>query len=487
MTPTSTTNLTLWKTLAAAEATIALVLLALLLWRGRRKAMPRPLLLAFGVLVVWAGLRLVSPPLGIWRWLHGFWVPVSDRALFTLFLILTAYALVRPLFPAYRQAVYWLLGSHLGFWVLLTAAALYDFSRVWQPRARFTAHWSNLVFGLYQAALLLTVLMVVGYVYRHGRARSLGWAGAAFAIWLLADVLHLAAAIRGTNIPEGLGLITRGAEMLAFIFLALAYWLPDPSRRAFAERYFADAQAMVQRLEAQLAEMVAVQARLEERQRLARELHDSVSQALFSTELQLGTAEMLLENDPQAARERLEQARRTIHEAANDLRALIADLRPPALAGKTLTEALADFTHSLETVEGIPVVFEADVEGRLSEAEEAELYRIAYEALTNAVRHGQPHQINVSLWLRPPAFRLAIADDGQGFDPTHTPSGHWGLVGMRERAERLGASLAIDSAPGRGTRVEIVRASPAADFASVAAAPNDLTARSNRGSFGSTS
>ena len=460
MQPGSAANLTLWKTLAAAEAATAFVLLALLLWRGRRKAMPRPLLWAFSVLVVWASLRLVSPPLGVWRWVRGFWVPVSDRALFTLFLILTAYALVKPLFPVYRRALHWLLGSHLGFWALLTAAALYDFGHVWQPRARFAAHWSNLAFGVYQAALLLTVLVVVGYVYRHGRARSLGWAGAAFAIWLLADILHLAAALKGTSIPEGLGLLTRGAEMLAFVFLALAYWLPDPSRRAFAERYFADAQAMVHRLEAQLAEMAAVQARLEERQRLARELHDSVSQALFSTELQLGTAEMLLETDPPAARARLEQARRTIREAANDLRALIADLRPPALAGKTLTEALADFARSLEAVEGVSVVFHHDAEGQLSPSEEAELYRIAYEALTNAVRHGQPRQITVSLWLRPPAFRLVIADDGQGFDPNHTPAGHWGLVGMRERAERLGASLVVESAPGHGTRVEIARQAP---------------------------
>ena len=96
----SPSALTLWKALAAAEAAITLLLFALLAWRGRRKTIPAPLLVAFGVLVLWAGLRLVSPPLGVWRLVRGFWVPVTDRALFTLFLILTAYALVQPLFPA---------------------------------------------------------------------------------------------------------------------------------------------------------------------------------------------------------------------------------------------------------------------------------------------------------------------------------------------------------------------------------------------------
>ena len=464
----SPSALTLWKALAAAEAAIALLLFALLAWRGRRKTIPAPLLVAFGVLVLWAGLRLVSPPLGVWRLVRGFWVPVTDRALFTLFLILTAYALVQPLFPAYRPVLRWLLGSHLGFWALLTAVSLYDFRRVWQPRSRFAVHWSNLAFGFYQAILLMAVLFVVVYVYRHGRARSLRWAGISFAIWLLADLLHLSAALHGAAVPEGLGLLTRSAEMLGFVFLALAYWLPDPFRRAFAERYFADARALVRRLENQLSEAIAAQARLEERQRLARELHDSVSQALFSTELQLGTAEMLLEGNPEAARERLRQARRTIHEAANDLRALIADLRPPALAGKSLAEALADLARSLEEAEGLPVEFSLQGGGRLKEAEEAELYRIAYEAVTNAIRHARPSRIAIALWLQPPSFRLVVSDDGQGFVPDQAAPGHWGLVGMRERAERLGASFSLTTAPGRGTRIEVARGSVPAEPLSTA-------------------
>ena len=449
----------LWKGIAAAEAGVALVLFSLLVWRGRRKAIPSSLLVAFGVLVLWTGLRLVSPPLGIWRWAHGFWLPVINRALFTLFLILTAYALVQPLFPAYRPVLHWLLGSHLGFWALLTAMSLYDFRQVWQPRSRVFAHWSNLAFGFYQAILLAAVLFVVVYVYHHGHARSLRWAGGAFAIWLLADVLHLSAALHGTTVPQGLGLLTRGAEMLAFVFLALAYWLPDPSRRAFAERYFADARALVRRLEAQLAEAIATQARLEERQRIARELHDSISQALFSTELQLSTVEMLLEQDPVAARLRLEQARRTIHEAANDLRSLIADLRPPALAGKSLADALIELARSIEESEGLPVDVDLQGEGHLEASEEAELYRIAYEAMTNAVRHAHPNRISLAFWLHPPAFRLVVSDDGQGFDPSQVAPGHWGLISMRERAERLGASFSLQTAPGQGTRVEVVRGS----------------------------
>ncbi len=454
------TNLTAWAAMSAAETVVALGLFGVLLWRRRRANIAGALVAAFGVLVLWGALHLLAPPTGLWRLLRGFWVPVADRALFTLFLILTAYALLSPLFPAYRQPFYWLLGSHLGFWALLTAATLADFHAVWQPRTRFAAHWGSVAYDAYQIVLLAVLLVAVGYVYRHGRARSLLWAGSAFALWLVTDAAHLAASLRGMEVSSGVGLVTRGAGLVAFVLLAVAYVRPDPSRRAFAERYFADARALVQRLEAQLAEMAAVQARLEERQRLARELHDSVSQALFSTELQLGTAELVLDSDPAQARQHLARARRTIHEAANDLRALIADLRPPALAGKTLPEALEDFARSLADVEGVPVDVHLEVQGRLSEAEEAELYRIAYEALTNAVRHARARHIRVTLRVAPPAFHLRVEDDGVGFDPASDKPGHWGLVGMRERAERLGATFRLQSGAGQGTRVEVERRTP---------------------------
>jgi len=450
-------NTPAWTLMSAAEAAVALVLFAILVWRWRRANIATTLVVAFGVLVLWGLLHLLAPPTGVWRLLRGFWVPVADRALFTLFLILTAYALLSPLFPAYQRPFGWLLGSHLVFWAFLTAIVLSDFRASWQPRARFVIHWGSVTYDIYQILLLVVLLLVVWYVYRHGRARSLLWAGAAFALWLIADATHLAASLQGMDVSSGTGLITRGISLVAFVLLAGAFLQPDPSRRAFAERYFADARALVHRLEAQLEEMAAVQARLEERQRLARELHDSVSQALFSAELQLGTAEMVLDNDIPQARQHLARAHRTIHEAANDLRALIADLRPPALAGKTLAEALEDFANSLTEVEGVPVDVHVESRGHLSEVEEAELYRIAYEAVTNAMRHAHPQHIEITLHVSPPEFYLAVEDDGEGFEPAAAQPGHWGLLGMQERAERLGATLNIFSAPGKGTRVEVAR------------------------------
>jgi len=446
-----------WAGMSIAEAIVALALFLMLLWHRRRIHICGALIMAFGVLVLWGILRLLAPPTGLWWLLRGYWVPVADRALFTLFLIFTAYALLSPLFPAYRQPFRWLLSSHLSFWALITAAALADFQFIWHPRARFIGHWGSIVYDVYQIALLIVMLVVVGYVYRHGRARSLLWAGAAFALWLIADVIHLISSLKNVDVFSGTGLFTRGISLVAFVLLAVAYLRPDPSRRAFAERYFSDAHALVQRLEVQLAEMAAVQARLEERQRLARELHDSVSQALFSAELQLGTAEMMLSDEDASARPYLARARRTIHEAANDLRALIANLRPPALAGKTLPEALKDFAQSLTKATGVPIGVHIEGHGRLDETEEAEIYRIAYEALTNAVRHAQPQHIHVFLHLSPPEFHLCVEDDGQGFDPHIAQPNHWGLVSMRERAERLGAEMRLDSAPGKGTRIEVFR------------------------------
>jgi len=446
-----------WQGLTVIEVGVAVGLLGVLAWHRRRRRVPGALLAAFGVLAAWSALRLLAPPTGLWRWAHGPLVPVGERALFTLFLLLTAYALLQPLFPAYRQSLRWLLGSHIGFWALLSGAVWADFGAAWQPRAHFVNHWGSVAFALYELILMAVLLLTVGYVYRHTRSRPVLWAGTAFGVWFLSTGIHLVASLRGTDIPMEPGVWIRMGNLAAFLLLALAFLRPDPSRRAFAERYFADAQALVRRLEAELAEMAAAQARLEERQRIARELHDSVSQALFSVELQLSTADMLLDADPERARSTLAQARRTVHEAANDLRALIADLRPPALAGKSLPEALTDLARSLEESEGVPVEVRLDVEGRLSEAEEGELYRIVYEALTNAVKHAQPQHIVVALDLHPPAFRLTVADDGHGFDPQAIPPGHWGLTGMQERAERLGATFRLTTAPGQGTRIEVVR------------------------------
>ena len=449
---------TTWLTFAEIEALVTIAATAFLLYQSRKQGQETRLLVAgFVILSARALFHLVTPPEGVYRLFHGFWVPVLDQALMTLFFLLVAYALQYPLFPAYRQPITWILLDNLAFLMLLTGIVTYDFAAHWQPRTKFITHWGSIAFETYQFPLLLLIVAVTIYVYRRGRARSILLAAGAFALWSLSCLAHLGAGLTGAQLPAGWGWLTRGGDLLAVVLLALASTLPDSARQTFAQRYFADARATVKRLESQLAEMAAAKALLEERQRLARELHDSVSQALFGVELNISAAEMLLEQDPGQAQQRLERARQTAHEASGDLRALIADLRPPALAGKSILDSLRAFARSLEEAGQLAVRVEGGVEKPMSPAEEAELYRIAYEAVNNAAKHAQAAEIHVALQIDDPRFRLEVADDGIGFNPERRKPGSWGLVGMRERAERLGASLKIESTPGQGTRIIVER------------------------------
>jgi signal transduction histidine kinase len=446
-----------WITLSVVEAVVTAGATAYLALRSRKHSREvRLFALGFVVLTLRSLFHLLTPPEGIYRLFHGFWVPVLDQALLTLFFILVAYALLYPLFPAYRQPVKWILVDNVGFLLLLSIIIGYDYSLHWQPKTKFLTHWGNVAFEVYQISLLLLILAVTVYVYGKGRSRSILLTAIAFGIWTISAGVRLWAGLEGSPFPSGWGYFIRGIDLLALLLLTGASTLPDSARQTFAQRYFADARTTVRELESRLAEVAAAKALLEERQRVARELHDSVSQALFGLELNLSAVEMLMEQNPEQARGLLEKARRTAHEALGDLRALIADLRPPALAGKSILEALQDFAKSLEG-SGATVRVEGRIERPLPPDEESELYRIAYEAINNAVKHAHASLISVSLLVAAPSFSLTVQDDGDGFDVTRRKEGSWGLIGMKERAERLGASLKIESAPGQGTRITVRR------------------------------
>jgi signal transduction histidine kinase len=215
---------------------------------------------------------------------------------------------------------------------------------------------------------------------------------------------------------------------------------------------------MVTRLQAEVNRLTAAKAAMEERQRLARELHDSVSQSLFSIELNAGAAEALMERDPARARQRISRLRGAAHEALNDLRALIAELHPPALEGKTLEVALREYAAALQEREGLEVTVDADVTGELDRESQAELFGIGYEALTNVVKHAHARHAWIGLTVRPPAFRLSVSDDGVGMDPTAAGGQRtFGVSGMTQRAAILGARLTIGARTGGGVQVVVER------------------------------
>ena len=195
---------------------------------------------------------------------------------------------------------------------------------------------------------------------------------------------------------------------------------------------------------------------LEERQRLARDLHDSVSQAVFGIALATRSAHELLLKDPTLLQEPLDYVLRLSEAALAEMRALIFELRPEALAREGLAGALKHHTAALRARYGITVEESLVAEPVMSFESKQGLYRIAQEALHNAARHARAKRVVIELRQINSDLRLEVSDDGVGFDSRNSRPGHFGLNTMRERATELGGTLEIDSRAGAGTTVRAV-------------------------------
>jgi signal transduction histidine kinase len=198
---------------------------------------------------------------------------------------------------------------------------------------------------------------------------------------------------------------------------------------------------------------------LEERSRLARDLHDSVSQQLFSMTLTAQAARAQLDKNPTRAAMQLERLQETAAAALSEMRALIFQLRPPALSEQGLVGALHQHVAALGRREGLTVELNVSGDERDARGAEQAIYRIAQEALNNIVRHAGACCVTIDLALQPSAIHLRIADDGCGFDMAALATSHGrhlGLISMRERAAELGGTLDVRSQPGQGTEIVVI-------------------------------
>jgi signal transduction histidine kinase len=193
---------------------------------------------------------------------------------------------------------------------------------------------------------------------------------------------------------------------------------------------------------------------LQERARLARELHDAVSQKLFSIRAKASAAAMLVGRDPARAVAEIESVAALSGAAHAELRAVIDGLAPPDLSACGLAESLRSYATLAATTHGVAVRFAASELPALDEPLQAAIYRVAQEALHNALRHSGAAEIRISLAARQRRVILEVSDAGRGFD-TAAPSGGLGLASMRERAASAGAALTVRSAPGKGTLVRL--------------------------------
>jgi NarL family two-component system sensor histidine kinase LiaS len=205
---------------------------------------------------------------------------------------------------------------------------------------------------------------------------------------------------------------------------------------------------------ARLARVAQKLAALEERHRLAQELHDGVKQYLFGVNLATATALNLLDADPGVARAKLQEAQDLSHQAQSEMQALLNELRPADLDKHGLLVALQNYLDAFAQREDVVVHWQTEGERQLPLIYEQTLFRVAQEALSNVARHAGASQATVELHTGPETVTLRVADDGVGFDPASVRTeATLGLRGMRERLAALDGTLTIQASPGAGTRL----------------------------------
>ncbi|MEO6742770.1 MAG: sensor histidine kinase, partial [Chthoniobacteraceae bacterium] len=237
-----------------------------------------------------------------------------------------------------------------------------------------------------------------------------------------------------------------GAVLLGIATAALG-WAATLRRRVAAQT-------------AVIREKVEREAVLEERQRVAREMHDTLAQSFSGLGFQLEALAARLPSGANEAQAQLETAKQMVRHGQEEFRRSLLNLRASELERGGLAIALPELARQITAGTGIALHFEtAGTPRSLPEATEANLLRIAQECVNNAVRHARAKRIGITLEYAESSVRLTITDDGCGFDPARAalmPSGHFGLRGIRERAEQIRAKVDLHSQPGDGTTLTVI-------------------------------
>jgi PAS domain S-box-containing protein len=221
---------------------------------------------------------------------------------------------------------------------------------------------------------------------------------------------------------------------------------------------FLEGEEVIMALVDDISEKIAAEqeaAAQEERERLAHELHDSVSQILFAAGMIADAAPSLWDKDPALGQQNLEMLSKMIRGASAEMRSLLLELRPDTLRDQTLGRLLETLTIAARARSQAGVSL--NVEGDCPSPDDVTLalHRIAQESLNNVAKHAQAGEIQIDLRCSHQSVELRIKDDGRGFDPQAIPAGHLGIGIMHERADKIGAILQINSKPGEGTSVDV--------------------------------
>ncbi|MCM3041745.1 sensor histidine kinase [Paenibacillus motobuensis] len=206
---------------------------------------------------------------------------------------------------------------------------------------------------------------------------------------------------------------------------------------------------------AQLAEQARVSAIVEERQRLARELHDAVSQQLFAISMTATAVGRTMDRDFEKARRQVELIEEMASVAQSEMRALLLHLRPVYLEGKQLSQGLLELVSELKAKVPIELILEMDEGLNLGKGIENHLFRIIQEAMSNTMRHAKADKMEIRIHRRGDVVKVTLRDNGMGFQLDDKKQASYGLSTMQERVLEVGGSIQIITAPGKGTRIEI--------------------------------
>jgi signal transduction histidine kinase len=254
-------------------------------------------------------------------------------------------------------------------------------------------------------------------------------------------------------------------QVLGFIFAACKHGPGSFTERDERVLTLFAAHAAIALTNARLYERGRELSVLEERARLARDLHDAVAQKLFAARAKARAAALLVRTDPDRAAAEIDSVATLAGQAHAELRAVIDGLAPPDLESGGLAGSIRSYAVLVGRSVGIPVRVRADELPPLDGAGETALYRVAQEAISNALRHSGSPEVAVTLTARPRGVQLEVSDHGHGFDPD-SPQAGLGLESMRERASSVAGTLAISSKPDRGTTVRLTVPRPARRAAS---------------------
>jgi len=327
---------------------------------------------------------------------------------------------------------------------LISAPMFFDRPALWAERLGLPASmgpWtSRVLFEPFFFLLIPLVLMAWAYG-RRGALRASTWAG----------FLHLATgywALQKDMLSSTYFVGAGGRIVLLYTVPLLVSILAQRERRQHAEL-----EAAHQRLRRHtaLAEQLATS---HERNRLARELHDTLAHSLAALTVQLQAFRSLLANDPQAAQQAIDDIAELAREGLEESRQAIQALRVDSLKALGLVGALRGRMQSFEARTGVHA--DLTVAGRepdLTDEEAQTLFRVAEEALTNVERHASASQVTIRLAFGRDRVDLSVRDDGRGFDGARVELDRYGLTGMRERCAMIGALLEVRTCPGEGTEV----------------------------------